>query len=349
MGKGQFISTANQILHGYPLPDIVCRRRVSHTTTTRGYPMSLGGRDIRMVDTVGFDDSNGTDIPEDTLLRFLEDTGKADFYPPLVILQALSAVEKNLLMKMAAVFPDVVVAFRLEDESDLKGAQNDIRKERRVKPIKVFAIQTFVPDTLDGGRSRELYNSGVSAILDFYKTLTPSREKLDFSNRLFDGEYEKMPCSKETKTEVVELSRMETRRETRTVKVPKTRIVSNTIDRSYYNIVEMIIDVIREAKGEIKERIYPGGPLGCLFEFSRGVFVKSEGNKPTKEETVYVEETRDFDVPFTVTEKFRRTSEREVQEVWKILAGKIKIYKGYEYGPWEIVNEDILHRSHHRA
>ena len=349
MGKGEFISTSNLILCGKPLPEIVSRRKVSYTRKPGEYPMSFGGRDIRMVDTVGFDDSSGTNISEDTLLRFLENTGRADFYPPLVILQTLSALEKNLLMKIAAVFSEVVVAFRLEDESELEEAQYDISNECQVTPIKVFPIQTFVRDTLDEGRSRRLYDSGVSAILDFYKTLTPSRERLDFSNPLFAGQYEKRPCPKETKSDIIELSRMEIHGETRTIQVPETRIVNNSIERSYHNIVEVIIDVIREAKGEIKERINPTGSLAGLFEFSRRVFGKSEGNKPTKEETVIVDQQRDFDVPFAVEEKICRTSEREVQEVWKILTGEIKIFKGYEFGPWEIVNEEILGRSYRRA
>ena len=349
MGKGEFISTSNRILRGRPLPEIVSRRKVSHTKKIKGYPMSLDGRDIRMVDTVGFDDSSGTNISEDTLLRFLENTGKADFYPPLVILQTLSALEKNLLMKMAVVFPEVVVAFRLDNASELEEAREDISNECQVTPIEVFPIQTFICAAPGEGDGRQAYDSGVSAILDFYKTLKPSREKLDLSSELFEGRYEKIRCPKETKSEVVELSRIEVHRETRTDRVSETRTVDTMTERSYSNIFNVIIDVIREAKSLTKKAINPGGLRAGLFGFLRRSLVKSESNKPTKEEIMTVEKQKDDDVTFIVEEKIRKTSEREVQEVWKIVTGEIKIFEGYEFGPWEVVNEEILRRSYRRA
>ena len=45
---------------------------------------------------------------------------------------------------------------------------------------------------------------------------------------------------------------------------------------------------------------------------------------------------------FTDTQTIRRTFEREVQEVSKILAGNIKVFKGYEYGPWKEVGDERL-------
>ena len=112
IGKGEFISTMNRLLGGSPLPDIVSDAMLSHTKKTTGYPMRLGDRNIEVVDTVGFDDSSGTNKPEKTLLSLLKRSGKADLYPPLVILQTLSGLETDLLQKMNAVFPIIVVAAR---------------------------------------------------------------------------------------------------------------------------------------------------------------------------------------------------------------------------------------------
>ena len=69
--------------------------------------MRLGDKDVSMADTVGVDDIGEMDIPEETLLQFAY-TRKADFYPPLVMIQALSALEIELLIKMASVFTDIV-------------------------------------------------------------------------------------------------------------------------------------------------------------------------------------------------------------------------------------------------
>ena len=112
IGKGEFISTMNRVLGGSPLPDIVSDDVFSHTKEATGYSMRLGNRNVEMVDTVAFDDSSGTNISEETLLRFLDKSGKADFYPPLIMIQTLSAMEKDLLQKMCDVFPEIIVALR---------------------------------------------------------------------------------------------------------------------------------------------------------------------------------------------------------------------------------------------
>ena len=154
IGKGEFISTTNRVLGGSPLSGIVSDSMVSHTKETQGYSMRLGNRKVVMVDTVGFDDSSGTNIPEETLFRFLEISRKADLYPPLVILQTLSALEKDLLQKMSAVFPTIVVAFRSEFKSRLDEARLDIERACEKKPLEIFHLQSFVSEDLDGGRSR---------------------------------------------------------------------------------------------------------------------------------------------------------------------------------------------------
>ena len=380
VGKGEFISTANRLLHGRGLPHIVSRRKVSHTKKTHGYPMRLADEDIRMVDTVGFDDSSGTDIPETTLLRFLADTGKADFYPPLVILQTLSALEKDVLKKTSAVFSEVVVALRVEDASEIEEAQNDIANECRVTPIRVFPIQTFVRDALDGGRSRQLYDSDVSAILDFYRTLTASRKKLDFSSELFKGEFERRPSRPETKSEVVKVRSNEKRLERKTIEVPKKKTLVNG------GHFERTADCAKVKRLTAGADVCHAGAAGCgvggaalsatiaampevaamsamvppvaiaLLGASAGLFIAGaclkdeadfceQGRKwvvDKKEEIVYVTKNEVVNVKYIITQKFRRTSEREVHEVWKVLAGEIEIFVEYAYGPWKVLSDELL-------
>ena len=226
IGKGEFISTAHRTLEGEALPDIVSRSLVSHTTETNGYPMRLGDRDVRMVDTVGFDDSGGADIPEESLLHFLGETGKANFYPPLVIIQTLSALEKNLLMKMVAVFSEIVVAVRMDDVSAIGERAHEIRKQCGIEPIETFRLQTFLQIAPE---SRQLYDNDVSEILDFYEALTPSRKKLDFSSPLFDGFEVRRPSSPEKITEKDEKKTRVTRRKTRSIIfITKKAVVDNS-------------------------------------------------------------------------------------------------------------------------
>ena len=341
IGKGEFISTTNLVLEGSFLPGIVSDSVVSHTREAKGYCMRLGNREVEMVDTVGFDDSSGTNIPEETLLRFLEKSGKADFYPPLVILQTLSAMEKSLLQKMSAVFPEIVVAFRSEDDSRLNRAQRDIESACTKKPVEVFHLQGFVPEKLDGGNSRRLYANCVLNIVRFYETLTPSRKELDFSSPLFAGKYERTPYRTETKTEDVEKSHVETRSETKTVSVPKTEV--DMEDAKLHGVVGGSM----AGAGAITAFAVP--PVGLTIAACGALQATCGVIFGRKEKTVHVDEQKNFDVNFTVKEKIRRTFVREVKEVWKVLAGDIRIFEDYEYGQWKIVDETVQHRSEHRS
>ena len=165
IGKGEFISTANLELCGSSLPDIVSEKASSQTKKTQRYPMRLHDRDIEMVDTVGFDCSSQTDTPEETLMQFLADTKKADFYPPLVILQTLSGMEKDLFEKMNAVFPEIVVAYRTENVRKLNDFGVELAEECGRRPRGLFALKTFFPSDDDDGKSRQTYENNVSTIL----------------------------------------------------------------------------------------------------------------------------------------------------------------------------------------
>ena len=333
--------------------------------------MRLDGRDIRVVDTVGFDDSSGTDIPERTLLRFLGETGKADFYPPLVILQTLSALEKDLLEKMSAVFSEIVVAFRINDITDLDAAQDDIDANCQATPLDVFPLQTFLSAILDDGRSRQLYDDGVSGILDFYRTLTPSRQNLNLSTALFAGELERRPCSPETQSEIIEEKTGKTQLEARTIMVPKKETLANGghYEETYPTLVAGLNVGSGACQGaavgcvgaaaipELAAALSLAAPpvlIGasavllaggfCMRNTAQSYKKDKKWVKDTREVIVRVSESKKVNVPYIVTQRIRRTFKREVEEVWKVLAEEIKIFKGYEYGPWEEAGDERLGR-----
>ena len=341
IGKGEFISTANHLLGGSALPDIVSDGMVSYTKEIKGHSMRLANRNVEMVDTVGFDDSSGTNISEETLLRFLAKSGKADLYPPLVMIQTLSALETDLLTKMSAVFPEIVVGFRSEKKSRLDQARRDIESVCKRKPVKVFHLQGFLSEDIDDGKSRQLYDTCVSDIVRFFETLTPSRKELDFSSDLLKGKWEKIPCDKETRTEIIEDSHVKTECETKTVQVAKTEVDSE--DAKLHGAVG---GTVAGLGGIAAVGLPPVGltvaACGALYGTLGVIFGR-------KDKITHVDEQRDFKVNFIGKEKIRRTFVREVQEVWKILTGEIKVFKGYEYGPWEIMNDEVLHRAYHKA
>ena len=362
VGKGEFISTAHRILKGSALPNIVSSRLVSHTRETKGYPVSLGERDARMVDTVGFDNSSGTDIPEETLLRFLEETGKADFYPPLVIVQTLSAMEKDLLTKMSAVFSHIVVAVRTAGASALDETRRDIAIECRIEPVTAFHLQGFVSAKFDGGNSRRLYDAGVQDILDFYGGLTPSRRALDFSSSLFAGDCVRTPCSPETKCAAASHQRHETRRERRTIRVP---VLVTLADSGHYEEANPSVAKafnwgsgacsgigMQAAITAVAASASAAAFVGPVLWVCAGIACQYASIKAgedvwvsdTRQGIAYLDEEKEVDVRYVVTQKLRRTFVREVQEVWKILAGEIKIFEGYEYGPWKEAGDERLDR-----
>ena len=356
VGKGEFISAAHRALQGEALPGIVSNRLVSHTKATKGYPMRLRGKDIRMVDTVGFDDSSGTSIPEEKLLRFLQETGRADFYPPLVIVQTLSALEKDLLMKMASVFSKIVVAVRMDDASALDESRRDIAEECQREPVEVFHLQQFVSAKFDGGNSREVYDNGVSHILDFYSSTNPSRETLDFSSPLFAGEYVKTPYSSETKTVDVSDEHYEIREEKRTVNIPIRVTLANGghYEEAHHSLAKLLnwgsgacsgvaitTAITAAAAGST---VFPWAFAAAAFQCASMKTSKDVWINDIKEVIVFINKVEECHTRYVVTQKIRRTFEREVQEVWKILAGEIKIFKGYEYGPWKEIGDERLDR-----
>ena len=325
IGKSEFISTANRIFHGSRLPDIVSDGLLSHTKKTQGYPMRLGDKDVSMVDTVGIDDIGETDIPDKTLLQFLAHRRKADFYPPLVMIQALSRLEIELLTKMASFFTDIVVALRMDNRSTFDINRKHICEACQIRPIVILPLQTFMSSGLGKKATQCDYQDGVSTILSFYRTLTPSK-KLPRSP-LFVGSLEKTLSLPETKSEVVEEESRETRRITRgSVLVRVTQVGGK--DVLYEEIGRMPVAVLVLALPSMTNAV-------ALFGAILG----------RKEKIRYVEKQREVDELFKIVTKIRRTYEREVQAVWKILAGDSRGLEGYEYGPWEIVDDEVVARS----
>ena len=349
IGKGEFISTANRILQGSALPNIVSDGLNSHTKEARGYSMRFGKRAVRMVDTVGFDDSGGTDIPERTLLQFLAGTGKADLYPPIVIIQTLSALEKDLLQKMSVVFPRIVVALRSENRSTLDRARSEINSECTKEPVAIFHLQGFVSKILDDGKTRRLYDDAVSDIVRFYETLIPSREELDFNSPLFAGKYERTPGPKETKSEIINDSYIEVTTGKSTVVVPVVEVDEK--DAKSYSMIRCFVTGTGAAiagAGAITAMAAPG--VGIVFTLFGTAYAITGATLGRTVDLRFEDLQKEFKVNFIVTEKIRKTFEREVTEVWKVLAGDIKIFVDHEYGSWEKVGDDeLVKRSHHKV
>ena len=205
------------------------------------------------------------------------------------------------------------------------------------KPVEIFHLQEFVFEDIDDGRSRQLYDKCISDIVRFYETLTPSRKELDFSSPLFAGTYETTSYRTETKIEDIEDSHVETKYETRTVQVPETEV--NDDDARLHGAIGGTV----VGAGVLTALAVP--PLGLAVAAYGALHATFGAIFGSKEEIKYVDAQREFSVNFIVKEKIRRTFKREVKEVWKVLAGGIRIFKDYEYGPWELVSADLMERS----
>ena len=227
--------------------------------------------------------------------------------------------------------------FAREKKSKLNQARRDIESVCKKKPVEIFHLQEFVFEDIDDGRSRQLYDKCISDIVRFYETLTPSRKELDFSSPLFAGTYETTSYRTETKIEDIEDSHVETKYETRTVQVPETEV--NDDDARLHGAIGGTV----VGAGVLTALAVP--PLGLAVAAYGALHATFGAIFGSKEEIKYVDAQREFSVNFIVKEKIRRTFKREVKEVWKVLAGGIRIFKDYEYGPWELVSADLMERS----
>eukprot|EP00210_Caulerpa_lentillifera_P005972 g5707.t1 len=177
-GKGEYISTAVRFQTGEEL-NISSSGMLSHTKEARGYPSSLNGTQMVFYDTVGFGDSDCTNLAEETLLRMLEATGTQPFYPPLYILKDLDSANIDALRKLTSIFPEVCVAVRGSDETFKSVRQSDYgtfhgKKKRKFQYNKPVTLKDEVPVTVEVSRkkittTRFSYSRDISQV---YKVLT---------------------------------------------------------------------------------------------------------------------------------------------------------------------------------
>ena len=191
---------------------------------------------------------------------------------------------------------------------------------------------------LGGGRSLQRYD-GVSSMLDFYKTFTSAGKGLNLSTELLTGKYEKVSYPKETKTECVEESHVEKLTETRMVQVCETVVDDKAAKFNTY--------MGHTVSGIGKAAMWMGNdPLVAGTLMAAGFVQKKLGKLVRPKETIqYVYRPVEVTVNLVVTQKIRRTYEREIHGVWKILAGGQKVFEGYEYGPWKKAGEELLDRT----
>jgi len=195
VGKGEYIRTAVQFLTGEEL-DIVSSSIISHTKRAQGYPANLYGVEVVLYDTVGFGDSDCSNLEEESLFRMLEATGTQPFYPPLYVLKDLDSINIDALRKLTCIFPEVCVAVRGSEEVFDSAA--DGFEVKRIHVSKIFHLPEFVTSVT---QTKELYNSAVERILAVYASYTPTRKDLKFDSELLVGRVEKVRIKIETKYE----------------------------------------------------------------------------------------------------------------------------------------------------
>ena len=314
--------------------------------------MRLANKDIKMVDTVGFDDSSGTDIPEKTLLGFLADTEKANFYPPLIILQTLSALEKDLVKKMASIFQDVVIGLRMDDRTTINEKRQEIIDQCGISPLKILPLQTFLSvSTTVSQTTQNLYKNDVEEILNFYETVEPSREKLDFSSPLLFGSRQSRVTSTETDFVDIEIITQDVRPEPKPEEVPKNKTTTSwlvgkeddpasaktlTKKSVFYQGMACLSGAVGVTVA-MAEVLQPQIGLFMIFASSGlsliGASIGSAAVMCDKDKPV---------VQCRVKKTFRRTREREVVELWRVFDCDVRIFEGREYGQWEQVGDDKL-------
>lgn len=198
VGKGEIIQTLVNLLTGKVL-NIASARMESHTKCAAGYPVTLKGKTIELVDTVGYDDTKNNDICETQFLKMLQSTGSAPYYPPLVVLREMAGTDVAWIEKIRSVFPTIICVVR--GSPDLFEQAKELFAGADFAGVKLFHLFEFVNARFDNGITRNLYEEGVKTISEHYATLTPTREKLNFDAKIFQGTIEHVKIRTETRTE----------------------------------------------------------------------------------------------------------------------------------------------------
>lgn len=174
-------------------------------------------------------------------------------------------------------------------------------------PKHVFLLPTFLTSF---PQSVEAYNSAVRGVLNYYQTLTPSREVINVDAQMFQGEVER------------QLVRTENKTETRT---------STSIERDSSTELKAVQEKVRMQVGN--KHSHKEIPF---FEWGH------------KTEPIYADKLVDtyksFNVEktFTRTDTFHDTLKREVCHTYKVLAGNLKIFMAEETGQWDKVESTLV-------
>lgn len=300
---------------------------VSDTRTPQGYPLLIGGRPAKIVDTVGYDDSSGTDVAEETFLKLLSQTRTSLFYPPLVIISDLGAATGAWLKKMISVFPEILIAVRGSAQT-FNQAPGQLTSHD-IRPLNVFHLPEFLDPGEDEGHSIGKYEEKVAEILEYYAPLNATRDRLDFDSSLFQGQEEEIGTGVETKIEETVVEDLIEREEA--IKCSKN-------------------ETIRIEVGQHKEEHQrPRDPIE-----RRNAAVKTwpllgyAGWSMLEKVTVWVKEFKDVVYKTDAIEKMpvtykRRTkqrvkSERTKYEVWRVLCDGTRIFKRHRTDDWRQVD-----------
>lgn len=86
--------------------------------------------------------------------------------------------------------------------------------------------------------------------------------------------------------------------------------------------------------------------LGSIFFFGAAGWASQEPRevwiKDTKQVVVDVPTIEKVDVQYTKRSVFRMTYEREHHEVWKVLAGGVKVFKEFAQSDWKKIKEELV-------
>eukprot|EP00210_Caulerpa_lentillifera_P006037 g5769.t1 len=327
-GKGELISTAVRFLTGVEL-HITSSGMLSHTKTARGYPSKLNGMDIVFYDTVGFGDSECTNLAEDTLLRMLEATGTQPFYPPLYILKDLDSANIDALRKMTSIFPEVCVAVRGGEET-FKAATNDF-EEARIQVSEIFHLPEYLPSL---PQTKGPYNSAVNRILATYSSFTPTRKDLKFDSEIFAGKVEKIKVKTETKYEDKIFEEHYT--------VTETQILNKE------RVENVLTGYQFEDKGNDLSNLQPLLNLHPATAVLGAAAQALGGHKKKKKVPTYTPVTLKDQVPVDIEVSRRKITTtrfsyaRDINQVYKVLTGNIRIYMVNETGGWKETGQEII-------
>lgn len=327
VGKGEFIKTAVHELTGAEL-DITSDRLTSYTKQSAGYLIALNGKTVELTDTVGYEDTEGDDASEAAFLQLLGRNGASPYYPPLVVLQALCGSDMAWLKKISLVFPSIVCAVRCKTKAFEAAKKSFAQSE--FTPLQLFHLHEYTDDDGDEGMTRSRYVKDVMKICDFYAALSPSREELNYDEKMFQTKIERIKIRTETKTEDTYEEAVNIREEDAVVKTQKIITVDDCGNYAK-----------REAAASDGEPwvVVEMDPFDLVVTYP---CKKKKKLQHTKDIVVEESSIQKRNVKFIQGTTIRSYYQRDRYEVWKVLASGIRIFMDYEEGEWMKTDETVV-------